>query len=575
MPTADAYIQALQRRMRLHAYRTRGRDGLPAGWEDWFQQTPPPLAAAHADAIVAELARRPPVPPRPAAGDPGPWRAFAALWRQQWEPADPEDRPLRMFAGGFSLVWHVLLFFAMLWLLLTGHVPSTATRLGDEQVVQVEFIGEGTPQQVGGGSAEAAEPASAPAAGPEPATRPAPASEAAAVVDESAAPDTSNPGLPEPSFRVQPAVSVPELEVEAAAPAEREIPMPSTARQPLQVSEPVPETTTDFLLPPPDLEVEPAVSTPELQAPARAVAERDIPAPPRRLQSPRLPPRELAGAALELPSRNVGEREVPMPSTPALPPAPELRRPSPPVSEPMLEPDRRVAPERAVPMPERVVAADEDSAEPPDRTRAPTAPTPQPPASAGTAVSADTSRAPAPGSTPATAATTGPRPDPAAGGWPDPARADDWGGSDMRREGGQAGQSAGLFDSDGRVRLAQTPGTSASGNPPGTITEEIENLDRAGIWLRRPPINYEPTSFDRFWRPNETLLEEWVRRSVTTVRIPIPGSSKTIVCKTILLAAGGACDIEDPNMVDQPASARPPPDIPFKPELQEGNSAGG
>src|SRR5690606_41351416 len=117
---------------------------------------------------------------------------------------------------------------------------------------------------------------------------------------------------------------------------------------------------------------------------------------------------------------------------------------------------------------------------------------------AGTAVSADTARAPGPGSTPATAATTGPRPDPAAGGWPDPARADDWGGSDMRREGGQAGQSAGLFDSDGRVRLAQTPGTSASGNPPGTITEGIENLDRAGICVRRRPTTHAPTSSARY-----------------------------------------------------------------------------
>lgn len=587
MPTADAYIQAVQRRMRLHAYRTRGRDGLPAGWEEWFQQPPSPAARAHADAIVAELAGRPPRPPRAAVGDPGPWRAFAAVWRQQWEPADKEDRPLRILAGGFSFVWHLLLFVAMLWLLLTGQVPSTATRLGDEQVVQVEFIGQGTPQDIGGGSGDTAEPANEPVTEVVPApqaartdvraaTSEAPAVEAPALPEElpPESPEASTTELPEPSFQVQPAISMPELVAETPPPAEREIPTPNATRQPLQVSEPVPETTTDFLLSPPDLELEPAVAAPQLQVPARPVTEREIPTPPRRLPSPQAVPREIAGPALELPSRTVGERDVPMPSMPSLPPAPELRRPTEAVAEPALEPGRRAAPDRAIPMPERAVAVEQPGAE--SSGTSDTAPSPARQVDdTGVAASAEASPQSASGGTAADVAGAGPRPDPAAGDWPDPARADEWGGSDIQRDGGQAGQSAGLFDSDGRVVLAETPGTSASGNPPGTITEEIENLDRAGVWLRRPPISYEPTSFDRFWQPNETLLEEWVRKSVTTVRIPIPGTSKTIVCKTILLAAGGACDIEDPNMVEQPASARPPPDIPFKPELQEGAGAGG
>ena len=63
--------------------------------------------------------------------------------------------------------------------------------------------------------------------------------------------------------------------------------------------------------------------------------------------------------------------------------------------------------------------------------------------------------------------------------------------------------------------------------------------------------------------PNETLLEEWVRKSITTVRIPIPGTNKHIVCQTVLLALGGGCGITDPNLNEQPARARPPPDIPF------------
>ena len=132
---------------------------------------------------------------------------------------------------------------------------------------------------------------------------------------------------------------------------------------------------------------------------------------------------------------------------------------------------------------------------------------------------------------------------------------------------------AGVYNSDGSVRLADTPGSAAPALPPGTIEDRITNLDRAGTWLKRKPNDYEPTTFDKYWRPSETLLAEWVRKSITTVRIPIPGTNKHIVCKTVLLALGGGCGITDPNLNEQPATARPPPDIPFKPELQEDNGS--
>ena len=132
---------------------------------------------------------------------------------------------------------------------------------------------------------------------------------------------------------------------------------------------------------------------------------------------------------------------------------------------------------------------------------------------------------------------------------------------------------AGVYNSDGSVRLGEPPGSAAQGLPPGTIEDRITNLDRAGTWLKRKPSDYEPTTFDKYWRPNETLLAEWVRKSITTVRIPIPGTNKHIVCTTVMLALGGGCDITDPNLNEQPAGARPPPDIPFKPELQEDNGS--
>ncbi|ALN58290.1 hypothetical protein GLE_2942 [Lysobacter enzymogenes] len=68
-------------------------------------------------------------------------------------------------------------------------------------------------------------------------------------------------------------------------------------------------------------------------------------------------------------------------------------------------------------------------------------------------------------------------------------------------------------------------------------------------------------------------MAEWVRRSVKDVMIPIPGTSKRIQCSVALLMLGGGCGISDPNLNEQPAEARPPPDVPFKPHLQEDNGS--
>ncbi|PBS19854.1 transmembrane repetitive protein, partial [Lysobacteraceae bacterium NML93-0831] len=154
------------------------------------------------------------------------------------------------------------------------------------------------------------------------------------------------------------------------------------------------------------------------------------------------------------------------------------------------------------------------------------------------------------------------------GAAPSTRAADDWGDGASARDGGQRGSPSGLLGADGRPRLADG-GRVGGGLPPGTITEDFARIDREGTWLRRPPTDYEPTSFDRFWVPSETLLEEWVRRSIKTVLIPIPGTSKTIRCNVALLAFGGGCGISDPNMQDVETDGRPPPDVPWKPELQE------
>ena len=167
----------------------------------------------------------------------------------------------------------------------------------------------------------------------------------------------------------------------------------------------------------------------------------------------------------------------------------------------------------------------------------------------------------------------GPKAQPAPGTWATPARADDWGASARTTPGAQRGVAPGVFNADGSVRLPEGPGSAAPGMPPGTVTQEIANLDRAGTWLKRKPTDFEPTSFDRYWVPNETLLAEWVRKSIKEVLIPIPGTNKRIRCAVALLALGGACAITDPNLNEQPATARPPPPVPFKPHLQDDNGS--
>ena len=99
------------------------------------------------------------------------------------------------------------------------------------------------------------------------------------------------------------------------------------------------------------------------------------------------------------------------------------------------------------------------------------------------------------------------------------------------------------------------------------------NVDRAGTWLKRPGLEYRGTRFDRYWIPEGTLLQEWVRRGIKKIAIPIPGTNTRLECVVSMLQLGGGCFPVNPDVNEQPATARPPPDIPFKPQLQEDNGS--
>src|SRR5690606_37407039 len=109
--------------------------------------------------------------------------------------------------------------------------------------------------------------------------------------------------------------------------------------------------------------LEPWLVTPELQAVEPRPVEREIPAPPRRLEPAPVAAPAITSAEGELPAGTVAEREIPMPTPAApLPPAPQLRVRQAPTPEASLQPGQQLVQERGIPMPVRTPAAPDASA---------------------------------------------------------------------------------------------------------------------------------------------------------------------------------------------------------------------
>src|SRR5690606_19515741 len=104
-------IEALRRRMRRSLRPPPPPGELPPGWREWFAAMaarPGRVTGARPEDVVAVLAVREPVPPPGIVGQPGRWRAFAALWRQDWQPASADERGTRVAAMAGSLLLHLL-----------------------------------------------------------------------------------------------------------------------------------------------------------------------------------------------------------------------------------------------------------------------------------------------------------------------------------------------------------------------------------------------------------------------------------------------------------------------------------
>ena len=568
MFSAADLLEALRRRRTLKSIRPEAPGGLPPGWERWLASMPARQGAVSgappSDYLDLFLQRPLRAPPRRAAALTR-WQAFGALWRQGWHPVGREDRGLRIFASASSITLHVCLAVLLAWLMylhfLMLMVPAPT---GEAHVVQVEYIGTGTPEDVGGGDMP-----------PVPQAADAPARDASSAAAAASAASAQPEALPPPAL--------PDLPVEVAAPSvaatapplpQREIPapaLPETA-QPLQVTV-VEQPDIDFVLPPTTTQVEP------LRRPELAVPTRDVPAPevvealeaelPSRLPSvavevpdatrpvPGLPQRDIpapeAAEVARLPDRTVSAPAVVAPATPSPVPGVEIATIPMPAGNAAARPASAATRAGA----EQDTGGEQDTGKQDAGRQV-----------AGAEAASGSAEAASGAQSPASVAGAG-RDSAAPGGWPSPARGDDWDDALTNRPGGQAGEG-GVFDATGRPVLAGTGGSGPpAGAPPGSEAREAIDLARGGTWLRRPPYDYEPTRFDRFWIPTGSLLEEWVRRGIKQMSIPIPGTSKEIVCVVSILQLGGGCMLSDPNINDQPSSGRAAPDVPFKPELQE------
>ncbi|MFP5374755.1 MAG: hypothetical protein ACLGHW_07630, partial [Gammaproteobacteria bacterium] len=511
MFSAADLIDVLRRRRTLRSIRPESPGQLPPGWQAWLEAIRPQrhgVTGAPAPEMVAVLLQRPLREPPRAGAFLDRWQAFATLWRQQWHPPAADEKGPRIAGIAATCVVHLVLAVLLVWLMDAHFLVPPAAGAGEPVVVRVEWVGRGTPEQPGAGA-----PAAEPAPADVPASAPAPAASGIAAAEpapgEAVPPELAPPELPRPEIAIAPRT----LALEPPPLRERPIPAPPVAAQPVQVTE-VDEPDSDFVLPPPTprmVVVPPAPASPELEAAPPAVREIAIPEPARTpapaIRMPELPPVASAPPVPPAPPA-LQQREIPEPVTPT-PRSPVL--PAPRIAAPELPAPRPEAlAERAIPTPDRADAAAPERAAAADTAAAPAARTgPAPPAAPGaTGPATQPGTAPAPGLPPGAPATS--------------SRGDDWGEALRNRPGGRQGGPPGLFDEGGRPRLADAPAGRPGGAPPGSVEERIADLDRAGTWLQRPPYGYEPTRFDRYWIPGGTLLQEWVRRGIRNVSIPIP-----------------------------------------------------
>jgi hypothetical protein len=127
-----------------------------------------------------------------------------------------------------------------------------------------------------------------------------------------------------------------------------------------------------------------------------------------------------------------------------------------------------------------------------------------------------------------------------------------------------------LYGEDGRLKLPadMLEQIDRKFGDTRTFDYQVPGMERAEKLLHRPPpIVYEGTRFDEYWKPDQdlltALLTEMVEKTTREVRVKVPGRSQsTMVCKVSLLAFGGGCGVLTPGSdyvgpVDDPDTLSP------------------
>ena len=566
MTSAADIITALNQRRTRFSNRPETPGQMPSGWQRWFDAMPAVDAhapGALAPALVDVFAQRPlrAIPRAPKALTR--LQSFGRLLQQEWTPNARDERGLRIGVGAVDILLHLVLVGMLLWLMYLRFMALMQAPPEEEQAVQVEFIGRGNIAE-GGGAIANAGAESAPAS-PAPATR-----------ASTPAPATGRPDAPIETLSIP---SPPQVAANSEAPQRvRELaPLAvAEAAQPLAVTEVREPEPQAFQLPPPKPRdtPQPQLQVREVQARQQVEEIAVLRTQPQRS----LQPREIQ-AEVKVQELRDQPQELDIPAPQRMATVQTRSAPSQATNNAQVRVPELRGEVRDIPMPPGG------------------APTPSSQAGSGTAAQANANKpgaggergsAPAAGQAPAgtgagakpaeqggrgvttTGSGAGPANKPAPGGWPGPAKSDDWGASKRNVAGtgngsgknGDGDGKPGLFNEDGRPRLSDE-WTQVSGI----------DVDRSGTWLKRPGLEYRGTRFDQYWIPQGTLLEEWVRRGIKKVSIPIPGSDTRLECVVSLLQLGGGCFPVNPNVNEQPARARKAPDIPFKPGLQEDNGS--
>lgn len=577
MTSATDVIAALNQRRLLKTGRPDHPGAMPGGWQGWFDALEPidtQTARAHVDACVAGLAQKP-LPQLGKSGGLG--LPFFQLLRLGRPPDPREDRKLRIGAGVADLVLHLVLAALLLWLMYLRFLALSQLPEEQDQAVQVEFIGRGNAVEGGGALANAgAQSTPASAAASRSASR-----QASTQPQQSATAATSDSGRPD---LVQQAMPMPQaVDISREAPKLMQAPpaLPVTAAQELQVSnvpQPQPEV---FQLPPPR---EHTVRAPEVQL--REVPQQQVEqiptlqAQPVRTLQPTQRQAQLRAPVL---SQQVQSIEVFTAN-----PSQLTRQRAAPVAQAQLQVPQLRGQVRELPLRAgngeggdagaaatqagRGQASNGNAASQGAGGNA-TTQVGNGQAQAGAGAGA---RAAVNGGRGISTAGTGAGPGlkAASGGWPGAGKSDDWGASNRNAAGTGTGSGndkgngrngdgkPGLFNADGSARLPDTWSKNSG-----------VDLDRSGTWLKRPGLEYRGTRFDKYWIPEGNLLQEWVRKGVKELSIPIPGTKLKLKCVVSLLQFGGGCMPENPDVNEQSATGRKAPEIPFKPELQENNGS--